>query len=191
MGAADFMFSLPVQRILGATLLNPQRSYMVKELIKHSGAGVGNTRRHLDKLLAAGVLSEGPRYGHERSIRANPEHFLYLDLQSIARKTFGLAEPVRRALEPFASNIQQAFIFGSVVSGKDTATSDIDLIVVGTPSLLALSEALGQAESALGRHIHLTLYDEDEWEGLRQTDPVVSQISESSKMMLLPYAKTS
>jgi predicted nucleotidyltransferase len=191
MSAADFMFSLPVQRILGATLLNPQRSYMVKELIKQSGAGVGNTRRHLENLIAAGILSEGPRHGHERSIRANTEHFLYLDLQSIARKTFGLAEPVRAALEPFESDIRQAFIFGSVVSGKDTATSDIDLIVVGRASLFALSEALGEAESTLGRQIHLTLYDEEEWESLRRTDPVVSRIFESSKLMLLPHCKPS
>jgi predicted nucleotidyltransferase len=187
MSAVDFMFPPPVQRILGATLLHPERAYMVKELIKRSGAGVGNTRRHLDALIATGILQEMPRQGRERSIRANPAHFLFADLQNIARKTFGLAEPVREALAPFAPDIEQALIFGSVVSGHDTANSDIDLIVVGPASLLmALSESLRQAEASLGRRIHLSLYEEQEWAHLRQTDSVVSQILAGDTLTVLP-----
>ncbi|QEI08869.1 nucleotidyltransferase domain-containing protein [Pigmentiphaga aceris] len=191
MSAVDFMFAPPVQRILGATLLNPERSYRVKDLIALSGGGVGNTRRHLAKLISAGILEEDPRRGHERSIRINAAHFLYKDLQSIARKTFGLVEPVRDALTPFAKQIQQAFIFGSVVSGQDTADSDIDLIVVGHPDLiLAVGESLLQAETVLGRRIHLSLYDEQEWAHLRQTDPVVSQILEGATLTVLSDGKT-
>lgn len=191
MSAIDFMLSPPVQRILGAALMNPERSYRVKDLIALSGGGVGNTRRHVEKLIAAGILEEDTRRGHERSIRANVGHFLYKDLQSIARKTFGLVEPLREALAPFAEQIKQAFIFGSVVSGQDTASSDIDLIVVGDSSLvLALSESLLQAETTLGRRIHLSLYDEQEWAHLRQTDPVVSQILDGATLTVLPHGKT-
>ncbi len=191
MSAIDFMFSPPVQRILGATLMNPERSYRVKDLIALSGGGVGNTRRHVEKLIATGILEEDPRRGHERSIRANAAHFLYKDLQNIARKTFGLVEPLREALTPFTEHITHAFIFGSVVSGQDTASSDIDLIVVGDSSLvLDLSESLLQAETTLGRRIHLSLYDEQEWAHLRQTDPVVSQILDGATLTVLPHDKT-
>lgn len=191
MSAVDFMFAPPVQRILGATLLNPDRSYRVKDLIALSGGGVGNTRRHVEKLIAVGILEEDQRRGHERSIRANVAHFLYKDLQSIARKTFGLVEPLREALTPFTEQIKQAFVFGSVVSGQDTADSDIDLIVVGDSSLVfALNEALLQAETTLGRRIHLSLYDEQEWAHLRQTDPVVSQILDGATLTVLPHGKT-
>jgi predicted nucleotidyltransferase len=187
---ADFLFTPSVQRVLGATLAHPERSFTLQELLRLAGSGRGSTQQQIDRLVGAGVLKEEPRRGRQRSIRANTSFFLYPELASIARKSFALAEPVRAALEPFSANIVEAFLFGSVVKGTDTSKSDVDLLVVGTVSLLDLTESLHQAEQDLGRPIHLSLYEPAEWNALLQSDSVMAQIANGTKIRLLPDGKT-
>lgn len=142
MGAADFLFTPSVQRVLAATLSHPERAYSLEELLALAATGRGNTQQQIERLLTAGVLKEEPRRGRQRSIKANTAYFLYPELSSIVRKSFGLAEPLKKTLRPFAQSIQEAFVFGSVAKGTDTQRSDIDLAVVGTSSLIELSEAV-------------------------------------------------
>jgi len=169
--AADILFTPSVQRVLAATLAHPERAYTLQELLAVAASGRGNTQQQIERLLSAGVLVEAPRRGRHRSIKANVEYLLYPELCSILRKTFGVAE---------------AFVFGSVAKGTDTQRSDIDLVVVGTAELLALSEALYATEQALGRTIHLSSYEPGEWRELLANDPVVRQIDQGPKLALLP-----
>lgn len=190
MGAADFLFTPSVQRVLGVTLAHPERSYTLQELLQIAASGRGSTQQQIDRLVEAGVLREEPRRGHQRSIRANKDFFLYPELSSIARKSFALAEPLRCTLEPFAAHIEEAFAFGSVAKGSDTERSDIDLAVIGRVPLLELTEALHAAEQELGRSIHLSLYEPEEWRSLVETDPVIAQIARGPKLALVPYGQT-
>lgn len=190
MGIADFMFTPSVQRVLGVVLTHPQQSYTLQELLRLAATGRGSTQQQIDRLVQAGVLAEEPRRGRQRSIRANTSFLLYPELSSIARKSFGLAEPLRSALEPFSGLIEQAFLFGSVVKGTDTHRSDIDLVVVGTVPLLDLNDALSKVEQDLSRPIHLSLYEPAEWRALLQSDPVLAQIAGGPKLTLLPHVQT-
>lgn len=191
MSAADFLFTPSVQRVLAATLPHPERAYTLQELLSLAASGRGNTQLQIERLLHAGVLKEEPRRGRHRSIKANTEYFLYQELSSILRKTFGVAEPLKDALHPFAHRIEEAFVFGSVAKGTDTQRSDIDLAVVGTVTLLELSEVVHNVEQDIGRAIHLSLYEPQEWRELVARDPVVSQIAQGPKLQLLPDAQTS
>jgi predicted nucleotidyltransferase len=93
-------------------------------------------------------------------------------------------------LRRFSHEIEEAFVFGSVAKGSDTQHSDVDLAVIGTASLLELSEAVRDLEQELGRAVHLNLYAPDEWRELVARDPIVSQIAQDSRLQLLPDAKT-
>lgn len=190
MSSADFLFTPTVQRVLGATLANPDRSFLLSELLDLAAGGRGGAQQQIERLLQAGVLTEEPRRGRQRSIRANKNFFLFEELSSIARKSFGVKEPLMRALEPFRDDIQEAFVFGSVAKGSDTSRSDIDLAVVGRVSLREATNALLQVEQELGRPIHLSLYDPEEWEELVSNDPVVARIAEGPKLELIPHAET-
>jgi uncharacterized protein len=188
--AADFLFTPSMQRVLAATLAHPERAYTLQALLAVADSGRGNTQQQIERLLSAGVLVEEPRRGRQRSIKANVDHLLYPELCSILRKTFGVAEPLKKALQPFAQQIEEAFVFGSIAKGTDTQRSDIDLVVVGTVALLALSEPLYTTEQALGRAIHLSLYEPEEWRDLLANDPVMRQIDQGPKLKLLPRAQT-
>lgn len=190
MGAADFLFTPTVQRVLSATLAAPERSFTLQELLRRAGAGRGSAQQQIDRLVEAGVLMEEPRRGRQRSIRANPDYFLYPELRSIAMKTFSLGEPVREALAPHAGRIKEAFVFGSVVKGSDTGRSDVDIVIVGTVSQLKLFDVTSRLQDQLGRTVQFSVYAPAEWRHLVANDPVVSQIAKGPRLQVLPHAKT-
>lgn len=191
MGAADFLFTPSMQRVLTAILSDPDRTHTLEELLSLAAAGRGNTQRQIERLVASGVLKEEPRRGRQRSIKANTDYFLYQELNSIARKTFGVAEPLRAALRRFGADIHEAFVFGSVARGTDTERSDVDLVVVGTASLLDLSLVMDSLEQEIGRRVHLSMYGPDEWRELLAQDSIVREIAHGPRLHLLPDAKTS
>ena len=180
-----------MQRILAATLHCPERVFTLQELLALAASGRGNTQLQIERMLAAGVLKEELRRGRHRSIRANSGHFLYPELCSIARKTFGLVSPLQEALRPFGALIDKAFVFGSAAKGTDTAGSDIDLAVIGGVSLVELSEAVYKVEQQLGRPIQLSLYDAQEWQQLVAQDPILGQIVQGPQLSLWPDVQTS
>ena len=188
MSAADFLFTPSMQKVLGLVFVDPTQSFALNELLVKAGGGRGGGQRQIENLLAAGVLEEGPRRARQRSIKVNTHFFLYPELRGIVLKSFGLVEPLRQALTPFAAQIEEAFVFGSVAKGTDTHHSDIDLIVVGSAPLMALTDAMLNVEAVLGRPVHLNLYSSPEWAQLQKNDPVLAQISQASKIRILPHA---
>jgi uncharacterized protein len=184
-GLADFLFTPGLQRVLGATLLQPERSFTLQELLRLADSGRGSAQKQVDRLVEVGVLREDARRGRQRSIRANTEFVLYPELLSIARKSFAVAEPLKEALAPFAERITSAFVFGSVAKGADGGRSDIDLIVIGSAPLLELSEALHSAEQVLMRPINFSLYEPAEWAALIEDDPIMAQIAQGPTLGIL------
>jgi len=189
LSSVDFLFTPTVQRVLSTVLAQPDRSFTLQDLLRRAAAGRGSAQQQIDRLVDAGVLLDEPRHGRQRNIRANTEFFLYPELRSIALKTFGLAEPVCEALEPYVDRIEEAFIFGSVAKGADTGRSDVDVMVVGTVPLLELFEVASQLQQQLGRVVQFNVYEPSEWRDLVRNDPIVSQIVNGPKLQVLPHAK--
>ncbi|MFD1561402.1 nucleotidyltransferase domain-containing protein [Paraburkholderia silviterrae] len=185
MSLADFLFTPGLQRVLGATLLQPERSFTLQELLRLADSGRGSAQKQIDRLVEAGVLREDARRGRQRSIRANTEFVLYPELLSIARKSFAVVEPLKEALAPFADHISSAFVFGSLAKGSDSGRSDIDLIVVGSAPLLELSEALHKAEQDLLRPVNFSLYEPAEWATLVKSDAIMAQIVQGPTLRVL------
>ena len=186
MSAVDFLFLPGVQKMLGQTYSHLDQDFTLNELLANAPGGRGTNQRHIDRLIQTGVLTEGPRRARQRSIKANTGYFLFDELRSIALKTFALKEPLQAALQPFKDQIQEAFVFGSIARQTDTAQSDIDLIIVGSAPLLAITEVISQAEQALKRTISMSLYAPDEWATLKGNDAVLVQIANGPKIRILP-----
>lgn len=85
MSSIDFMFTPTVQRVLQATLMNPDRRYSLAALLDIANTGRGSTQKQIERLLAAGVLKESREFGRLRQIYANQDYFLYAELCSIAK----------------------------------------------------------------------------------------------------------
>lgn len=136
---------------------------MASELIRLTGSGSGAVQRELKRLVSSGLVTV-TRLGRQKHHRANPDSPVFPELLGLVRKTVGLGEPIREALEPLSNQIKLAFIYGSVAEGVDGADSDIDLLVVGNEVMLEdLYLALSPVEAMLDRQVSPTLYTEREF----------------------------
>lgn len=155
---ADALFSGLQQRLLAVLFGQPDRSFYGNELLRLTGTGRGALQRELEKLVSADLVTITP-VGNQKHYQANAAAPIFAELRGIVMKTLGLADVLRTALNAVADRIELAFVFGSVAKGTDTATSDIDLMVVTeTLTYADLFEGLAAAEQVLGRKVNPTLY---------------------------------
>lgn len=159
---SDALFSGTQQRVLGVLFGQPGRSFYGNELIALVRGGSGAVQRELARLVQSELVTV-QQTGNQKHYQANPDSPIFAELCAIARKTMGMAEPIRAALEPLASRIRAAFVYGSVAKKQDTASSDVDLMVVsedlGYPEVFTALEGL---EDRLGRKVNATIYTSKE-----------------------------
>lgn len=158
LGLADALFSGTQQRVLGVLFGQPDRSFYGNELIALVRGGSGAVQRELARLVQSELVTV-QQSGKQKHYRANPDSPIFTELCTIARKTMGIAEPLRAALSSHAPRIRAAFVYGSVAKRQDTASSDVDLMVVsddlGYPEIFTALEGL---DERLGRKVNATIY---------------------------------
>jgi len=183
---ADALFSRTQQRVLAFLFGQPERSFYATELIGLVAAGSGAVQRELAKLAHSGLVTV-TRVGSQKHYQANPSSPIFAELCAVAQKTVGLAEPLREALAPLASRIKAAFVFGSVAKRRDTAVSDIDVLVLSDSVDLAdVLGALQGVEFRLARRIKPTVYTTAEWRRKRKEgNAFVVKVLKQSKVFLI------
>lgn len=149
----NLMFSAYRRKVLAVLLLRPDQDFHVRELERLTGVPAGSLHRELKALSAAGLLTRAQR-GNQVLYQANRAAPIYEELAGIFAKTSGLVDVLRESLQELADRVDAAFVFGSMASGEARAGSDVDILVIGTVSLLDAVKALGQAQERLGREIN-------------------------------------
>jgi len=182
----DALFSKTQQQVLGLLFSHPDRSYYANEIVRFAGVGIGTVQRELARLSDAGLLTV-KRVGNQKHYQANSAAPIFAELCGIVRKTFGLGDLLRDALAEVASAIQTAFVYGSVARGGDTASSDIDVMVIAEElSYARVFAVLSPFEKTLGRTVNPTLYTPDEFRKKLAADSgFLNRIVESPKIFLI------
>ena len=114
---ADALFTTTQQRVLSLLFGQPSRSFFASELIKLTGSGSGAVQRELKRLASSGLVTV-MRIGKQKHYQANPDSPVFGELCGLVLKTVAMAQPIRRALEPFADRIAVALVYGSVAKGR-------------------------------------------------------------------------
>ena len=149
----EVLFGAYRRKILSLMLLHADESFYVREIGRLTGVPPGSLHRELKLLSDAGLLQRTAA-GNQVRYQVDRTCPIHDELAGIFRKTAGLADVLRDALAPLAAKIQLAFIFGSVAQGKEGATSDVDVLVVGSVSFAAVVEAVGAASERLRRSVN-------------------------------------
>jgi predicted nucleotidyltransferase len=149
----DLLFGTYRRQVLGLLLLRPGDGLHVREIARLTGVPAGSLHRELRTLTEAGLLEREPA-GNQVRYRANRICPIYAELAEIFRKTTGLVELLRDALTPLGKRIAAAFVFGSIAQAKETARSDVDLMVIGKADFAAVVAALAPLRERLGREIN-------------------------------------
>lgn len=160
---ADALFTTTQQRLLALLFGQPSRSFFATELIGLTGSGSGAVQRELERLTSSGLVNVS-LVGKRRHYQANHQSPVFEELRRLVVKTVAVLQPVRQALDPFADRVSLALVYGSVASGTDTASSDLDLLIVADDlTLEEVYSALIPVEAELGRRIRPTLYTSREF----------------------------
>lgn len=152
---ASLLFGSYRREALALLLLHPETSLHVREIARMTGKALGTLLRELNALADAGLLSRRP-LGNQVHFQADPSSPIYEDLRNIVKKTAGVADVLREALEPLAEKIELAFVYGSIARGDERGGSDLDVMIVGTATLSQTISALAPAEATLRRQISPT-----------------------------------
>lgn len=182
---ASALFSQVQLRLLRLFIGQPDRTYQISDVIRLAHSGRGAVQRELEKLSAAGILAVSIS-GKRKTYRANRESPIFNELYRLIMKTVGMVEPIRTALEPFRKNIELAFVYGSVARGKDTASSDIDLMVFGNDvGYGEIFGALQKAEKVLSRPVNPTVTSAREWRfKLAEEKSFARKVSQQPKLFV-------
>lgn len=159
---ATLFFGAYRRKVLSLLLLHPGETYHLREIARATHTQPGTVRRELALLAHAGVL-EREHLGNQVRFRANPTYPIYDELRSILKKTAGVADQLRAALSSAAEKIVLAFVYGSVASGQERPSSDIDLMIVGEVKFEEVIRLLHPYEQELRREINPYIYSPTEF----------------------------
>jgi len=149
----ELMFGSYRRQLLAHLLLRPDEAFYVRELARMTGIPAGSIHRELTALHESGLLLR-EHHGNQVLYQANQECPIYLELAAIFRKTIGLAALMRDALADKAAKIDLAFVFGSMATGRQNQSSDVDVMIIGDIQLVDVVKALSPVQQTLGREIN-------------------------------------
>lgn len=182
---ASLLFGDYRRDALALLLLHPELSLHVREIARLTTKVPGTLSRELNRLANAGVLIRTP-VGNQVHFQANKACPIYDDLRSILKKTAGVADVLRAAMEPLADKIQVAFVYGSVARGDERAGSDLDVMIVGDAKFADVIGALADAREVLRRAINPAIFPGAEFKTkLAANEPFLKRVMADKKLFLM------
>src|SRR5437899_952652 len=183
---SNTLFSKARQRVLALLYGQPDCTFHTNEIIRLTHSGTGAAQRELEKLAVIGLIT-AQSIGNQKRYKANCDSPLFAEIRSIVIKTFGLSDVLRQALAPIASQIDIAFIYGSIAKQEDTSTSDVDLMLIcDNLTYSDLFKLLEDTQVKLGRPIHPTFYSSSEWtRKYKANNHFLAQIIKQPKIFLI------
>lgn len=171
------------QKVLVYFFTNPETNVYVRELAFFLKEDPGNLSKELSKLEKEKVLTALAR-GNQKNIFLNKKYPLYHELKAIIFKTIGVEGSLKKIIGE-EKGIALAFIYGSFAQAKETASSDIDLCIVGHPEEDKLLEKIERLEKILNREINYNIYPEKEFQAkLKKKDSFFQNILKRPKIFL-------
>jgi predicted nucleotidyltransferase len=146
----------------------------------------GNLSKELSKLEQEGIFISQYR-GKQKYFFLNKSYPLFNELKSIIFKTIGIQGSLQNIINEI-SGIVSAFIYGSFTTGKENASSDIDLCLIVKDSVFNehnfISKINGLGKT-ISREINYIYYSEEEWKKqINENDSFIINIKMGPKIIL-------
>lgn len=186
MSVSELLFPNQYRRkVLALLMLNPQRWLHLRELARLTGASPGTLKKELDALTAVGLLKL-QKVGNQTQFSANMEHPVFPELSALVRKTTGLRDVLALALAPLASQIEVAFVFGSMAKATEGPQSDVDLLLIGDATFGQVANAVYDAQLVLAREINPKVMNRVEWSEKKNAQNVfVQELMDKPKIFVV------
>lgn len=146
-------------KLLLKFFLNPGTRSYLRGLATEFGESTNAIRVELNRLTEAKLL-KSVNSGRTVEYRANKEHSLFKDIQSVVKKFVGI-DKVAEELAAKLGNIRAAYVIGDYAQGNDSGL--IDLVLVGQVDEEKLKEVTEKTEDLIERKIRTLVLNEKEF----------------------------
>lgn len=155
----------------------------LREIARQSGLTIGTVRQEAEKLKRLSLILKR-KDGNRAYYKANKKHPLYDLINKMVLRTFGVIGVLEQELKDF--DLEFAFIFGSVASGKNRLESDVDLFLIGNTSLRAVSSTVSQASLKIGKEINVHVMKPEEFRRRKlDGEHFVTRVLETPILMIM------
>jgi predicted nucleotidyltransferase len=154
---SDTLFGRTRGAVLAVLFGHVGESFYLRQLARMTGIALGAVQREMRQLVDAGLVNR-KTLGTHTLYSANESCPVFAEMRSLVAKTVGIHDVLLAALQPVESNINLAFVYGSVASSRETHQSDIDLMIVGKVRFADVVERIADAQKTLNREINPTVY---------------------------------
>jgi predicted nucleotidyltransferase len=173
--------------LLAYYFTNPTARHHVRELAKRLAVDPSNLSKELRRLENDGLFASEVS-GRQKYFWLNKKYPMYTEVRRIVEKTIGAVPLLAQSLKK-VQGVQEAYLYGSFARDQQDATSDIDVLVIGTPKAEALALAIQALERQLGREVNYTALGRKEFEARRtRKDAFLESVWHNKHIPLLTSA---
>lgn len=147
-------------RLLEEFLLKPDAEFHIRELARMVGGIPIHVQEELKNLQLAGLL-DSRKKGNMVLYKLRIASPIADDLKRIFLKTENIGKEILKLL-PGRDKIRYALVYGSVAKGTESASSDIDLLIIGDVDEDIILRSMQKIEHKIGRTINYILWTEKE-----------------------------
>jgi len=140
-------------KLLDYYFLNPDAQVYINELARILDLDPKNTETKLKELEKEGLFKSEFR-GKQRYFFLAKDNPVLEHYRQIFLKTHGIEKRLKDKIGDI-KGIKEAYLFGSYASNKMDSSSDIDLLAIGTHSVLELQRIITKLQKDTGREFNV------------------------------------
>src|ERR1700685_1787676 len=172
------------QHLLAYYFTNPTARLHLRDVAQRLNIDPSNLSKEFARLEREGLFRSEVS-GRQKYFQLNREYPLFDEVRKIVAKTIGAAPLISRALVHI-DGIDEAYLYGSFARNQQDAASDIDVLIIGSPSEQALAQAAGKLERQLGREINYTVFTPREFKSRRaRKDAFLENVWHNERVSLI------
>lgn len=170
--------------ILKLLLLNPNRAFHIRAIVRQVGAEINAVRRELDNLFEINLVHRR-QSSNKIFYQIETSHPFFSDLLSLVAKEDGIGAAIIKN-EKRIGKIDYAVLSLAFLRGRKSTAIDVDLFIVGEVDLEVIKNVVKEEESKMNREINYSVMNMEEFMSRKRTnDPFIYRVMTQSRTMLI------
>ena len=170
--------------ILKLLLLNPNRAFHIRAIVRQVGAEINAVRRELDNLFEINLVNRR-QSSNKIFYQIETSHPFFSDLLSLVAKEEGIGAAIVKN-EKRIGMIDYAVLSLAFLRGRKSTALDVDLFIVGDVDLEVIKNVVKEEESKMNKEINYSVMNMEEFMSRKRTnDPFIYRVMTQSRTMLI------
>lgn len=179
-----FLRSKVTIKLLDYYFLNPDAQVYINELARILELDPKNTETKLKEFEKKGLFKSEFR-GKERYFFLAKDNPVLEHYRQIFLKTYGIEKRLKDMLRDI-KGLKEAYLFGSYASNSMDSSSDIDILAIGTHSVLELQRVIVKLQKDTGRELNVMNLSQKEFEAKKKgKDPFIRGVFKTKTIRLV------